>query len=197
MSRERPRHRPEPAQAEAALDEKGQALAALLEETLQEFHPEMGAALDEVVVTIQPHQVVEVGRKLRDDPHTSCDFLMCLSVVDYHDRFEMGILFHKARGMAGIQAENIIRDQDLSIAVAPGPDTDHGDIHLPGDLCGKIFGNALQDQGKNTGRLQFFCFADQRTFFVRFFSLHPVTAELVDPLGSKPQVPHDRDLMLK
>jgi len=91
LAKESPRHQ-EPAQAEAPLDEKGEALAALLEETLQEYDPEMGATLDEVVVTVQPHQVTEVGRRLKEDPRTACDLLRCLSVVDYQDRFE--VVYH-------------------------------------------------------------------------------------------------------
>jgi len=91
VARERARH-PTPAQAPAALNEKGLALTALLKETLQEFQPEMGATLDEVVVIIQPHLVVEAGRRLRDDPRTACDLLLCLSVVDYEDHFE--VVYH-------------------------------------------------------------------------------------------------------
>ena len=89
MAKERAKH-PEPVQA--ALDERGQALVALLKDTLQGFEPEIGAALDEVIVTIQPRQVVEVARKLKDDPRTACNFLRCLSVVDYQDRFE--VVYH-------------------------------------------------------------------------------------------------------
>ena len=92
MASEQPRRHPEPAQAEAALDEKGEALAALLEQTLQEYQPEMGAALDEVVVTVQPGQIVAVATRLRDDPETACDFLRCLSVVDYEERFQ--VVYH-------------------------------------------------------------------------------------------------------
>ena len=89
MATERAKH---PAPAQAALDERGQALVALLKDTLQGFEPEIGAALDEVMVTIQPRQVVEVARKLKDDPRTACNFLRCLSVVDYQDRFE--VVYH-------------------------------------------------------------------------------------------------------
>ncbi len=92
MASERPRRHLEPEQAEAALDEKGQALASLLEQTLKEFQPEMGAAVDEVVVTVEPERIVDVGRRLRDDPETACDYLRCLSVVDYEDRLQ--VVYH-------------------------------------------------------------------------------------------------------
>lgn len=91
MAREKPSP-PDPGQALTPLDEKGEALAALLTNILKEFRPEIGAVLDEVVVTIQPGQIVDVGRKVRDDPETACDFLWCLSVVDYEDRFE--VIYH-------------------------------------------------------------------------------------------------------
>ena len=92
LATEKPKHHPEPAQAQASLDETGEALAALLTDILHEFQPEMGAALDEVLVTVQRDQIVAVGRKLRDNPRTGCDFLRCLSVVDYQDRFE--VVYH-------------------------------------------------------------------------------------------------------
>ena len=92
MASEQPKRHPEPAQAEAALNEQGQALATLLEQTLQEFEPGMGAAMDEVVVTVRPEQMVAVATRLRDDPKTACDYLLCLSVVDYEERFE--VVYH-------------------------------------------------------------------------------------------------------
>ncbi len=92
MASERPRHHPAPAQVQSALNEKGKALTALLEDALKEFKPQMGAILDEVVVTVQPQQVVDVCRKLRDDSKTAVDLLLCLSVVDYEDRFE--VVYH-------------------------------------------------------------------------------------------------------
>ena len=84
--------RPQPAQPQAALDAKGQALMSLLQKTLQEFKPQMGAALDQVMVTVPPTLLAAVARKLRDDPETACDMLLCLSVVDYLDRFE--VVYH-------------------------------------------------------------------------------------------------------
>ena len=140
MATERPRHRPEPAQAEATLDEKGEALASLLKDTLGEFQPELGAALDEVVVTIQPHQVVEVGRKLRDDPQTACDFLRCLSVVDYQDRFE--IVYHlfsiEKNHRFVVKASVPYEDPHLPslISVWPGTDWYEREGH---DLFGVVF----------------------------------------------------------
>lgn len=91
LTGERPRH-PSPAQAAAALDEKGQALTALLGEALEEFQPAMSAALDAVVATVRPQDMVGVGCKLRDDPRIAADLLLCLSVVDYQQHFE--VVYH-------------------------------------------------------------------------------------------------------
>ena len=88
MTSESPR-KPEVSDTSASLDEKGQALMALLKELLREFEPEVGSSLDEVVVTVQPDQVAEVCRTLKDDTDAAFDLLQCLSVVDYEDRFEL------------------------------------------------------------------------------------------------------------
>ncbi len=96
MTQERPapaaRAHPAPAEAQAALTEKGKALSALLHEALAEFKPAMSAALDEVVLTVDRANLVKAATKLRDDPRLAFDYLMCLSVVDYEDRFE--VVYH-------------------------------------------------------------------------------------------------------
>jgi len=108
VASEQPRHQPEPASAEPALDEKGQALAALLKKSLKEFQPEIGASLDEVVVTVRPELVVEVGRKLKNDPETACDFLRCLSTF-----------VRLARGkVAALRVELVLVDLAPGIALA-------------------------------------------------------------------------------
>ena len=140
MTSEPPKRHPEPAQAKPALDEKGQALASLLEQTLSEFQPEIGAALDEVEITIPPEQVVAVGRKLKDDPQTDCDFLRCLSVVDYQDRFQVVYhLYSLAKNHHFVVKANVSFDDPhlpSVITVWPGADWYEREGH---DLFGVIF----------------------------------------------------------
>lgn len=92
MTQERARAHPAPAEAKSALSEKGQALSTLLQQALAEFKPTLGAALDEVVVTVDRSSLVQAALKLRDDPRLAFDYLMCLSVVDYENRFE--VVYH-------------------------------------------------------------------------------------------------------
>ena len=140
MASERPRRHPEPEQAEAALDEKGQALASLLERTLTEFQPEIGAAVDEVVVTVQPEQVIEVGHKLRDDPETTCDYLRCLSVVDYEDRIQVVYHLYSLEKNHHMVVKTNVPYDDLHlpsvITVWPGADWYEREGH---DLFGVVF----------------------------------------------------------
>ncbi|MBI2499886.1 MAG: NADH-quinone oxidoreductase subunit C, partial [Deltaproteobacteria bacterium] len=80
--------------------------------------PEMGAALDEVVVTIQTHQLVEVGRRLRDDPRTACDLLRCLSVVDYEDHFEVVYHLYSVTLKYRLRLKIQLPEEDLRLASA-------------------------------------------------------------------------------
>ena len=89
---ERPRRHVEVPTAPVALDEKGEALAALLPEVLKTFEPEIGADIDEVVVTVKPDQLLEVCRIAKEDRRLAFNYLRCLSVVDYQDRLE--IVYH-------------------------------------------------------------------------------------------------------
>ena len=85
----RPRREPEVPEAPVALDERGIALSALLADRLKGFDVEVGAAVDEVVVTIRPQDVPAVCRIAKEDPALDLSYLRCLSVVDYVERLEV------------------------------------------------------------------------------------------------------------
>ncbi len=87
---QRRRREAEVPQAPVALDDKGQALSALIAEMYAD-RPEVvvAAAVDEVTVTAPPESVPEICRISRDDPRLDFDYLRCLCVVDYEDRLEV------------------------------------------------------------------------------------------------------------
>ena len=140
MASERPRRHLETEQAKAALDEKGQALASLLEHTLKEFQPEMGTAVDDVVVTVEPERIVDVGRRLRDDPETACDYLRCLSVVDYEDRLQVVYHLYSLEKNHHLVVKTNVPYENLHlpsvITVWPGADWYEREGH---DLFGLVF----------------------------------------------------------
>ena len=91
---EQRQHRREPRVPEApvALDDKGEALTALIPEVLRDFDVEIGAAVDEVVVTAKPEDIPAICRKAKEDPRLDFKYLRCLSVVDYVERLE--VVYH-------------------------------------------------------------------------------------------------------
>ena len=88
------RHRRQAAapEAPAALDDKGKALSNRLPTVLWQFDPQIGAAVDEVVATVQPDDVPAVCRLLKETAGLDFDYLRCLSVVDYVERLE--VVYH-------------------------------------------------------------------------------------------------------
>ena len=140
MASERPKRHLETEQAKAALDGKGQALASLLEHTLKEFQPEMGAAVGDVVVTVEPERIVDVGRRLRDDPETACDYLRCLSVVDYEDRLQVVYHLYSLEKNHHLVVKTNVPYENLHlpsvITVWPGADWYEREGH---DLFGLVF----------------------------------------------------------
>ena len=92
MEQRQPRREPEVPEAPVALDEKGQALTELLPEVLKGFDVEIGAAVDEVIVTAKPQDIPAVCRTLKEEPRLNLDYLRCLSVVDYVERLE--VVYH-------------------------------------------------------------------------------------------------------
>ncbi|MCY4577724.1 MAG: hypothetical protein OXD31_01625, partial [Chloroflexi bacterium] len=72
--------------APVALDERGVALSTILSDVFADFDMEVGAAVDEVTLTVQPGDVPAVCRIARQHPDIDCGYLRCLSVVDYVER---------------------------------------------------------------------------------------------------------------
>ena len=78
--------------APVALDQRGQALSALLPAAFEGLDVEVGAALDEVVVSVLPTDVPEACRRAKESPSLDFDYLRCLSAVDYVERLE--VVYH-------------------------------------------------------------------------------------------------------
>lgn len=81
--------RPSRAEAGPGLDDRGQALSALLPSVLQALDVSFGTAFDEVAVVVEPGEVEEVCRRAREHPALDFDYLRSLSVVDYVERLEV------------------------------------------------------------------------------------------------------------
>ena len=86
------RREPTVPDASSGLDDRGQALSSLLPVALGDLDVEIGAALDEVVVTVKPEDVPAICRIAREDPRLDFDYLRCISVVDYIERIE--VVYH-------------------------------------------------------------------------------------------------------
>lgn len=86
------RHRREPVipLAKDALDARGESLSALVSGVFSEdYDAEIGVAVDEVTLTVQPDAIPTVCRILRNDSRFDFDYLRCLCVVDYEERLEV------------------------------------------------------------------------------------------------------------
>ncbi len=75
--------------APVALDARGEALSEILARVFADFDAEVGAAVDEVTLTVQTGNVLEVCRIARENSEIDCGYLRCLSVVDYVERLEV------------------------------------------------------------------------------------------------------------
>ena len=80
----RPRRKPVIPLAPPALDAAGEALSTLVSEIFGSGpDAEVGAAVDEVTLTVPPGRVPDVCGVCKTDPRLDFDYLRCLSVVDY------------------------------------------------------------------------------------------------------------------
>ncbi len=71
------------------MGEKEQALQELLSQVLKDFQPEIGASLDIPQVKVNPHDIVDVCRLLKEDPRLSFKLLLCLMAVDYKEYLQV------------------------------------------------------------------------------------------------------------
>lgn len=86
----RPRRAPPQApEAPIALSPVSEALSDVLREVFADFEVEVGAKLDEVTLTVKPQDIPAVCRLAKEDPRLLCNYVRCLSVVDYVERLEV------------------------------------------------------------------------------------------------------------
>lgn len=81
--------REEPPQAAASLDEKGEALAGVLQEVLQQYQSVMTIAVNQPVVKVPLEHLIKVAKLLKEDPRLDFDYFRCLATVDYLEFFEL------------------------------------------------------------------------------------------------------------
>ena len=79
-------------QGTGALDEKGKALQALLSETFKDISVEVSVDLDLVSAQVPRDQIVAFCQKAQEDPQLDFKALLCLSVVDYKEKFQ--VVYH-------------------------------------------------------------------------------------------------------
>jgi NADH-quinone oxidoreductase subunit C len=75
-----------------ALDDKGKALLALLEDKFKGLPVEAGASHDIVSVRVPGAGLIDLCHKAKDDPGLDFKALLCLSVVDYKENFQ--VVYH-------------------------------------------------------------------------------------------------------
>ena len=76
-------------EAPARLDGIGESLSNMLPSVYGEIPIEIGAAVDEVTVTVDADRVPEVCRIAKEHPDLDFDYLRCISAVDYVERIEV------------------------------------------------------------------------------------------------------------
>lgn len=85
----RERREPEVPVAPVALGDREAAISELLPQIFGEFDVTVDAAVDEVILTVSPQDVLSVCRIAKDDPRLDMDYMRCLSTVDYTERLEV------------------------------------------------------------------------------------------------------------
>lgn len=72
-----------------ALSPKGQDLLNTVTQVLGSRQVKTGVLLDRPQISVDPQEIVEVCRSLKDDPRTNFKTLLCMAAVDYKEYIQM------------------------------------------------------------------------------------------------------------
>ena len=127
-------------QAAVRLDARGESLSQTLPSIYGGMQAEIGAAVDEVTVTVEAGQVFNVCKTAKEHPDLDFDYLRCISAVDYVERIEVNyhVFSLRWRHKMAIKA-NLQPDEprvDTVIPVWRGADWFEREAH---DLFGIVF----------------------------------------------------------
>ena len=118
----------------------GEALSKTLPSVYGDMPMEIGAAVDEVTVTVAAERVPEVCRIAKDHPDLNFDYLRCISAVDYVERIEVSYhLFSLRRRHKMVIKTNVQPDEPripTVVSVWRGADWFEREAH---DLYGVVF----------------------------------------------------------
>ena len=109
------------------------------------------------------------------------------------DLGEVGVLLGVLRDEVGVEAEEVVPDLHLAVALRAGADADGRDVELLGDDARDVDGHRLEDDGVGAGFLQGHGVVQQADGGGGRLALHLVAAELVDRLRRQAEVAHHRD----
>src|SRR6266511_4101638 len=111
-------------------------------------------------------------------------------------RPEVGVPLRELRLEIAEQAEDVVEDQDLAVAVASRPDPDRRDAHALRGHRRHGRGHGLDDDREAASLLEADAIVDELPRRGRALRLHLEAAELRDALRREPDVTHDRDAVL-
>ncbi len=69
-------------------------MEALLKKVYASFGAQFGYAVDEVTALVPRERIAEACRVAKEEARLKCDYLRCLAVVDYPDRFQVAYMLY-------------------------------------------------------------------------------------------------------
>lgn len=102
---------------------------------------------------------------------------------------EVGVRFGVPRGVAGVDAQQVVEDEDLSVASSASADTDGGNAHGRGDFGSGFGRDTFEDDREGAGMFRGLGVGQQ----LAFVALHAVAAELMNALWPKSAMGHYRN----
>src|SRR5262249_38292302 len=106
---------------------------------------------------------------------------------------DVGILAREFWRRAERHAEEVVHDENLSVAIRPGTDADRRNAQFTGNLRCQLAGQRFQDYGESARGLYCAGITQYLLRGVWRFPLHFVAAEGVDRLRRQTDVAHNGD----
>ena len=113
------------------------------------------------------------------------------------DFAEVGVLAGEFWRRVEGEAEEIVGDEDLAVAIGAGADSDCGNLQLAGDLRGELAGDGFEDDGESASGFDGVGVAEELFGGVSGLALDAIAAEGVDGLGREADVSHNGNFGLR
>ena len=115
-----PNNQGKPKEQGEAFSQEAQDFFALLVRVLRGYRFQRGLLNDRLQISVEPKDVEDICRLLKEDPRTSFKMLLCTAAVDYKDYIQMVYMLLSTEHEITLAVKTDLSYQDLTVSSLSG-----------------------------------------------------------------------------